>query len=62
MDTTGAGDTFTGFLAAGLDGGVDMVAAIEAAQRAAAVMVTRLGTADVIPTSVEVTAVFADLD
>ena len=62
VDTTGAGDTFTGFLAAGLDGGVDMVAAIEAAQRAAAVMVTRLGTADVIPTSVEVTAVFADLD
>lgn len=62
VDTTGAGDTFTGYLVAGLDSGLDMVAAIGAAQRAAAVMVTRLGTADVIPTAAEVTAFFADLD
>ncbi|MBR9761994.1 MAG: ribokinase [Rhodobacteraceae bacterium] len=49
VDTTGAGDTFTGYLVAGLEQGMDMAAAIELATRAAAVMVTRLGTADVIP-------------
>ena len=49
IDTTGAGDTFTGFLAAGLDRGQGMTQAIETAIRAAALMVTRQGTADVIP-------------
>ncbi|KAA2315437.1 ribokinase [Pseudooceanicola sediminis] len=50
VDTTGAGDTFTGYLIAGLDQGLAMEAALEMAQKAGALMVTRLGTADVIPT------------
>ncbi|MEM9575608.1 MAG: ribokinase [Pseudomonadota bacterium] len=49
VDTTGAGDTFTGYLIAGLDRGMPMPQAIDLATRAAALMVTRLGTADVIP-------------
>ncbi|WP_428927311.1 ribokinase [Marinibacterium sp. SX1] len=49
VDTTGAGDTFTGYVAAGLDRGLPMPQAIAQAQRAAAIMVTRHGTADVIP-------------
>ncbi|MCJ7870979.1 ribokinase [Phaeobacter sp. J2-8] len=49
VDTTGAGDTFTGYLVAGLDAGMSMEASIERAQRAGALMVTRQGTADVIP-------------
>lgn len=49
VDTTGAGDTFTGFLVAGLDRGLPMEQAISLAQQAGAIMVTRHGTADVIP-------------
>jgi ribokinase len=49
VDTTGAGDTFTGYLVAGLDRGMAMADAIDLAQRAGALMVTRHGTADVIP-------------
>ena len=49
VDTTGAGDTFTGYLIAGLDRGMDMPEAIDLASRAGALMVTRHGTADVIP-------------
>lgn len=49
VDTTGAGDTFTGYLIAGLDRGMDMPDAIDLAMRAGALMVTRFGTADVIP-------------
>ena len=49
VDTTGAGDTFTGYLLAGLDRGQPMEQAISLATRAAAIMVTRRGTADVIP-------------
>jgi ribokinase len=49
VDTTGAGDTFTGYLVAGLDRGMPMAQAIDLATRAAALMVTRVGTADVIP-------------
>ncbi|AWI82286.1 ribokinase [Alloyangia pacifica] len=55
VDTTGAGDTFTGYLLAGLDRGLPMVTSIEMAQRAAAIMVTRQGTADVIPDLKDVT-------
>ncbi|MBT8153585.1 ribokinase [Epibacterium ulvae] len=53
VDTTGAGDTFTGYVLAGLDAGQSMDVAIKMASRAAAVMVTRRGTADVIPTLAE---------
>ncbi len=49
VDTTGAGDTFTGYLVASLDRGMGIEQAIMLATRAAAIMVTRLGTADVIP-------------
>ncbi|MFV0514605.1 MAG: ribokinase [Jhaorihella sp.] len=49
VDTTGAGDTFAGYVLAGLDRGMPMEQAIGLAMRAAAIMVTRHGTADVIP-------------
>ena len=49
VDTTGAGDTFTGYLIAGLDRGMPMAQAIDLAMRAGALMVTRQGAADVIP-------------
>lgn len=49
IDTTGAGDTFTGYLVAGLDRGHAMKDSIDLGMRAAALMVAREGTADVIP-------------
>ncbi len=49
IDTTGAGDTFTGYLVAGLDRGMPMLQALSLATQAGALMVTRVGTADVIP-------------
>ena len=54
IDTTGAGDTFTGYVLSALDRGLSMGQAISLATRAAALMVTRLGTADVIPDLKEV--------
>ncbi|WP_171097428.1 ribokinase [Ruegeria sp. HKCCD7255] len=54
VDTTGAGDTFTGYVLAGMDRGMPMEQAIQQANRAAALMVTRHGTADVIPDLKEV--------
>lgn len=54
VDTTGAGDTFTGYVIAGLDRGMPMAQSIALAAQAAALMVTRLGTADVIPDLKEV--------
>ena len=54
IDTTGAGDTFTGYVLAGLDRGLTMGQSISLAMRAAALMVTRMGTADVIPDLKEV--------
>ncbi len=54
VDTTGAGDTFTGYVLAGLDRGQPMRQALEVATKAAAIMVTRHGTADVIPDLSEV--------
>ncbi|TMV07186.1 ribokinase [Ruegeria sediminis] len=54
VDTTGAGDTFTGYVLAGMDRGMPMPQAIDLAMRAAAIMVTRHGTADVIPDLAEV--------
>ena len=56
VDTTGAGDTFTGYLLAALDSAVEMPEAIDLAMKAAAIMVTRRGTADVIPTLDDVLA------
>ena len=54
VDTTGAGDTFTGYVIAGLDQGMSMSQAIRQATKAGALMVTRQGTADVIPDLSEV--------
>ncbi|TNC48149.1 ribokinase [Rubellimicrobium rubrum] len=56
VDTTGAGDTFTGYLLAGLDAGQAMPAAIDLATRAAALKVTRHGAADAIPARYEAEA------
>ncbi len=56
VDTTGAGDTFTGYVLAGLDRGMPMGQAIVQATKAGALMVTRRGTADVIPDLSEVQA------
>ncbi|MGB7319483.1 MAG: ribokinase [Planktotalea sp.] len=56
VDTTGAGDTFTGYVLSALDRGLSMGQAISLAMRAAALMVTRMGTADVIPDLKEVEA------
>jgi ribokinase len=56
VDTTGAGDTFTGYVLAGLDRGMPMTQAIGQATKAGALMVMRHGTADVIPDLSEVQA------
>ncbi|OBY25922.1 ribokinase [Leisingera sp. JC1] len=56
VDTTGAGDTFTGYVLSGLDLGLTVAESIEQASRAGALMVTRRGTADVIPSLQEVQA------
>lgn len=56
VDTTGAGDTFTGYLVASLDAGEPIGTAIPLAAHAGALMVTRHGTADVIPTRSDVIA------
>lgn len=56
VDTTGAGDTFTGYTLACLDRGQPMEQALRTATKAAALMVMRQGTADVIPDLAEVQA------
>lgn len=53
VDTTGAGDCFLGVLAATLAGGRSLPAALERANRAAALSVTRAGAAASMPTAVE---------
>lgn len=54
VDTTGAGDTFLGFMLASLTNGVSMRTAMHQALAAAALQVTRKGTADAIPSLDEV--------
>ena len=49
VDTTSAGDTFTGYVLAGMDQGKPIRKALEMASKAAAIIVTRRGAADVIP-------------
>ena len=59
VDTTGAGDTFTGYFAASLEQGLGIRPALERAAAAAALKVTRKGTADAIPSLAEVEAFLA---
>lgn len=59
VDTTGAGDTFAGYLIAGLAQGLAPEAALRLASGAAALKVTRAGTADAIPARDEVDAFLA---
>jgi ribokinase len=56
VDTTGAGDAFTGYVLALLDEGRPMPEAIALATRAAALKVTRSGAADAMPTRAEAEA------
>jgi len=56
VDTTGAGDTFTGYFLARLDLGDEPQTALQIASAAAAIQVTRPGAADAIPPISEVLA------
>ena len=49
VDTTAAGDTFVGYLAAGLVEGLKMTEALQRATKAAAITVSRAGAAESIP-------------
>ena len=55
IDTTGAGDTFVGYLAAGLAGGMGWGASLERATVASALAIQRPGGAVSIPTISDVT-------
>ncbi|MEH7829299.1 ribokinase [Gemmobacter denitrificans] len=59
VDTTGAGDTFIGTLAAALDLGLDRVSAMRRAAAASALQVTRPGAAQAIASAAEVDAFMA---
>jgi ribokinase len=54
VDTVGAGDVFCGYFAAGLAAGRDLVMAARTANAAAALSVTRVGSADAAPRYSEV--------
>ena len=54
VDTTGAGDCFIGYVAAGLDQGMSPEYAMRLGSAASAIKVTRFGTADAIPSRGEV--------
>lgn len=56
VDTTGAGDTFAGYVAATLDAGERLEPAMRRAAKASAISVTREGAAPSIPTRAEVEA------
>jgi len=56
VDTTGAGDTLAGYFAAARDEGLVPQAALRLASAAAAVKVTRAGTAEAVPARAEVEA------
>lgn len=59
VDTTGAGDCFTGYVLAGLDQGLERAEALRLGAAAAALQVTRPGTADAMPARDEVDAFLA---
>jgi ribokinase len=60
LDTVGAGDTFVGYLAAGLDSGLDLEAAMRRAAAAASLACTKAGAQPAIPMAAEVDAALAD--
>lgn len=60
VDTTAAGDTFAGYLVAGLAEGMTPPQALRLAAGASALKVTRAGTAAAIPTRAEVDAFLQD--
>ncbi len=62
VDTTGAGDTFCGVLAAGLAHGSDLATAARRAVLAGARAVTRRGAQDAVPTRAELDDVLAGKD
>lgn len=55
VDTTGAGDTFTGYLVDGLSRGMEMSEILKRASAASAIAVSRMGAAPSIPAGKEVT-------
>ncbi|MEN8904460.1 MAG: PfkB family carbohydrate kinase, partial [Clostridiales bacterium] len=54
VDTTGAGDTFNGALAYGLVNGKTLIEAVELANKAAAISVTKFGAQGGMPTLREI--------
>ena len=60
VDTTGAGDCFTGALAAALDTNLPPTAAMRFAAAAAGLQVARFGAAPAMPTRAEIDAVIGD--
>lgn len=60
VDTTAAGDAFAGYLAAGLAGGQDLLAAIHRAGAAGALAVTRRGASPSIPSLGDVEELLAE--
>lgn len=56
VDTTGAGDCFAGYFAAGIDEGMGFVTAIQLGAAAASIKVGRPGTSDAFPKRAEVDA------
>ncbi|MHB0896331.1 MAG: ribokinase [Spirochaetales bacterium] len=54
VDTTAAGDTFTGYFLAGLIEGMDVGRALDLGAKAASICVTRMGAADSVPLRSEV--------
>jgi ribokinase len=60
VDTTGAGDTFNGVLAAWLASGATLETAIEAANAAAALSVTAAGARGGMPTREAIETYLAD--
>ena len=60
VDTTAAGDTFTGYLLAGLLAGRTVARSLDDAAKAAAIAVSRRGAAPSIPTDEEVAAFGCD--
>ena len=61
VDTTAAGDTFTGYFVAGISAETDMKKILETASIAAGIAVTRNGAAPSIPDKNEVLNVVANL-